>query len=220
MPVGDALTPEHRAPQLVQALDGAVASVQPFAEPLLAIVAVTGAAAVAAHFVIHLPAHDTCIAPETPGQLPNDAAHVATVGAIVQASRPPAPREPLLAFVVPGGHARMSREEPQRRRGRRRADDDLQPLGAEHRDGALEPVQIILPATRLQTRPGELPHAYNIHTGQPYQPGVRGPPVLRPLLRVVGYAELHPCLRTRHERFNPAALCEKPVQESIGECRF
>ena len=191
LPVGEVLAPEGGAPEAVEALDRAVTHFEPLAEGLLAVVAVAATAAVAADLVVDLPGGDVLVGAEDAGDLAHDPAHVAAVGAVVQAGVASAAGVPAEALPVHGGHVRVAAEEPGRGRGGRGAEDDLQPRVGQGLDGAFQPDHVVDAAAWLQARPGELAHPDDVDARIDHHAGVGRPAVLGPVLGVVGNADLH-----------------------------
>lgn len=219
VPVVEVLAPEARSPEPVEPVDDAVAAHEPLAEGLLAVIAVAPAGGFASQAGVDLPGVHLGPSGEGPGDFAQDAAHVAAVGPVVQADVPAAAARPLFALPVLRQDAGVTGEQPRRRCGRRRAQDDVQPLGRERLDGPVQPPGVELAAPLLQAPPGELAQAHGLDARLPHQAGVLRPPLLGPVFRVVGYPDLHLRLRRGAGRMADESTGQAPTGHVAGRTR-
>ncbi len=159
-PVGVLLTPEHIPPGIVQRLEGAVFAFQPLPKRNHAGPAVRADRAVAAPFVVGLPANDSRMLPIAAGDLTGDAAGMLAVnraGVVVMFARAEIANVPI---GTGRQNFRMLADQPGRRRGRGGAHDDRESRIGQRFHRVIEPLPVEHTLGGFHFRPGELCYAH------------------------------------------------------------
>jgi hypothetical protein len=177
--------PEGIAPGLVQLVGGLIAAPQPVAEGGKIDRTPGQDRVMTAVFVVRLPADQPRMLAISAGEDLDDAAALLPVdlgGERIVTARAETAGAALLVHRQDLGE-RV--DQPLGRGAGGRAENDPEPRRRQHIHGPVKPAPVELPALWLVTRPGELADTHEIDANLAHAPGIIGPPVLRPVFRIV-----------------------------------
>jgi hypothetical protein len=160
-------------------------------ELVLALIAEAGLLAVVGELVVDLPAPDARVGAVATAELVHDLRHAGKVALGVPAGVLPGAVGLPAAGGVDHQDLRMLFREPDRGRGRRRAEHHLQTLGRGELDVLVEPRKIELVLRGLQERPRELAEVHELEAESPDVREVPRPLARGPRLGIVVDAEVH-----------------------------
>ncbi len=148
--------PEDVAPGGVQCVDRAVSGDEPFAKAEERSLGIRERRVMAAVFVVDLPGGESRMPLRRRGDEGGDARALGAVAFVGETIVPARAEFPRPARGVDLQHVRHLRNEPTRRRCRRRADHDLQATLVERLHRACQPLEADFAWRRLDSAPGEL----------------------------------------------------------------
>ena len=179
------LAPEHRAPGAVERLHRAVLLRQPAPEGLARRRAVTQHREVAAVFVVGLPSRHAGVLAIAPGDGLGDARALRAVAAAGKTVMPARAKAAHLAVGVDRQHAWVGVHQPFGRGGGRCAQHHLQAGRVQGANGQVQPGPVNTAWFGFDPAPGKFGNAHVAYAHRRHAGRVVGPPVLRPLLRVI-----------------------------------
>ena len=186
------LAPKGGAPGGVERVDIVVETLaQPVLKADLAVPAVAAHRAVAAKFVVGLPAHHVRVVAQRAHHLFRNAPRVLAIAGVVLARVLPLAKLYNRAVALDLVQVGMFGVQPGRIGRRGRAEDGLDAIPGIQVDRPAQPVKLELALHRLHAVPGKLAHPHPRDTCLLHQTGVGLPALLGPVLGIVRCSQYH-----------------------------